>query len=75
MRRALIEARWQISTAALAAGPALGLAGWAAAFTTVGAQFIFLGIALSVAGWVIRPTRRTLLFALLGLFVEGGWIQ
>jgi len=25
-------------------------------------------------GWLIRPTRRTFAFALVGLFVEIGWI-
>ena len=73
IRTILVEARWQISAAALVLGPALGVFGWAAAFTTVGAQATFLGIALSIAGWEIRPTRYTFAFALAGLFVAIGW--
>ena len=68
------EARWQASTALLLLGPVLGVFGWAAAFTMVGAVAIFTGTGMSVLGWLVRPTRWTFGFALLGLFVELGWI-
>ncbi|MEZ4502706.1 MAG: hypothetical protein R3C39_08780 [Dehalococcoidia bacterium] len=67
------EARWQVSTLLLLLGPALGAAGWAASFTTIGAQLIFAGIAASVVGWFVRPTGWTLAFAAGGLFVCFGW--
>jgi len=68
------EARWQASTLLLVTGPVLGVFGWAAAFTLVGAVAIFAGMGASALGWVIRPTRWTFGFALVGLFVEFGWV-
>lgn len=50
----------------------LQLGGWGAAFTDIGAVFVFVGTAGSVAGFALRPRFLTLGAAIVGVLI-GGW--
>jgi len=44
-------------------------AGWAAAFTTVGAWLIYMGSALLIAAGVLWPRRKRVLWAVTLIFI------
>jgi hypothetical protein len=70
--------RNDLSRICLISGPLTILMGWGAAFTTIGAQMIYLGIALPVVSAILWPRRKRILWAVvllfLGLFPPWFWI-